>query len=67
MLKGPDTEINLHVFSAGVSEVEKMLRLRDWLRASPQDREKYAEVKRGLAALLAPCPALRRCQKHGDQ
>ena len=50
MLKGPDTEIKLHVLSAGVSEVEKMLRLRDWLRASPQDREKYAEVKRGLAA-----------------
>ncbi|HBC94539.1 MAG TPA: hypothetical protein DCZ10_16970 [Pelotomaculum sp.] len=49
MFKGPDIEINLHVFSAGTSEVERMLRFRDWLRSNETDRDKYAQVKRSLA------------------
>lgn len=47
--KGPDTDINLHVFSAGASEAARMLRFRDWLRANETDRENYARVKRDLA------------------
>ncbi len=49
LFKGPDTDINLHVFSEGALEVDKMLRFRNWLRANRDDREKYAEAKRELA------------------
>lgn len=49
MFKGPDTDINLHVFTEGASEVERMLRFRDWLRANDTDREYYASSKRSLA------------------
>ncbi|HHW01006.1 MAG TPA: GrpB family protein [Clostridiaceae bacterium] len=49
MFKGPDTDVNLHVFSSGTSEIDRMLCFRDWLRSNKADREKYAEVKRSLA------------------
>ena len=49
MFKGPDTDINLHVFSEGTSEVERMLCFRDRLRTNEADREIYAQVKRELA------------------
>jgi GrpB-like predicted nucleotidyltransferase (UPF0157 family) len=50
LLKGPDTNVNLHVFSAGCEEVDRMLLLRDRLRANAEDRELYAAAKRELAA-----------------
>jgi GrpB-like predicted nucleotidyltransferase (UPF0157 family) len=50
LFKGPDTNINLHAFSAGCDEVERMLRFRDHLRTDASDRELYANVKRELAA-----------------
>jgi GrpB-like predicted nucleotidyltransferase (UPF0157 family) len=34
LFKGPDTDINLHVFSAGSPETDRMVRFRDRLRAS---------------------------------
>lgn len=49
LFKGPDTDINLHVFSVGTSEVERMLCFRDWLRVNEADRGNYALVKRNLA------------------
>ena len=49
MFKGPDTDINLHVFTAGAAEIDKMLLFRDWLRACEADREAYLAVKRELA------------------
>lgn len=49
LFKGPDTDINLHVFSKGASEVDRMLRFRNWLRTNNTDRDKYAVVKRNLA------------------
>ena len=49
LFKGPDININLHVFSVGTSEVERMLRFRDWLRVCDTDRDNYARVKRSLA------------------
>ena len=49
LFKGPDVNINLHVFSAGSEEIERMLLLRDWLRADEADRELYAQTKRELA------------------
>jgi GrpB-like predicted nucleotidyltransferase (UPF0157 family) len=42
--------VNLHVFSAGCDEVERMIRFRDHLRAHHPDRELYLRVKRELAA-----------------
>lgn len=49
LFKGPDTDINLHVFSKGTSEAERMIRFRDWLRTNISDRDKYALVKRNLS------------------
>jgi GrpB-like predicted nucleotidyltransferase (UPF0157 family) len=49
LLKGPDTDINLHVFTAGEDEVDRMLRFRDWLRTDAGDRELYARTKQTLA------------------
>jgi len=49
MLKGPDTDINLHVFSEGASEVERMIRFRDHLRSNEADRALYEATKRDLA------------------
>lgn len=50
VLKGPDTNINLHVFSAGCPEIERMLLFRDWLRSNPSDRQLYERTKRELAS-----------------
>lgn len=50
VFKGPDTNINLHVFSAGCSEVDRMLLFRDWLWTNEADRELYTAAKRDLAA-----------------
>ena len=49
VFKGPDTDINLHVFTVGCAEIDQMLLFRDWLRAHPDDRELYAATKRELA------------------
>jgi GrpB-like predicted nucleotidyltransferase (UPF0157 family) len=49
VLKGPDTDINLHVFTVGCPEIDQMLLFRDWLRAHPADRDLYAAAKRDLA------------------
>jgi GrpB-like predicted nucleotidyltransferase (UPF0157 family) len=49
MLKGPDTEINLHVLSLGCPEIDRMLMFRDWLRNNAADRDLYARTKLALA------------------
>lgn len=49
LLKGPDTDINLHVFTIGAAETDRMLRFRDRLRTHPSDRDLYARTKRSLA------------------
>lgn len=49
VLKGPETDINLHVFSPGCVEIERMLLFRDWLRSHPDDRQLYERTKRELA------------------
>ena len=53
LFKGPDTNINLHVFSAGCPEIVRHQVFRDWLRAHPHDRDRYAAVKRAIAAETA--------------
>jgi GrpB-like predicted nucleotidyltransferase (UPF0157 family) len=48
-LKGPDTNINLHVHPPDSPEVERNLLFRERLRAFPEDRARYQRVKRQLA------------------
>jgi GrpB-like predicted nucleotidyltransferase (UPF0157 family) len=50
VLKRVDPSVNLHVFPAGCSEVERMLRFRDHIRVHDDDRELYLRTKRELAA-----------------
>ena len=38
VFKGPDTNVNLHVFSDGCVELERMVGFRDWLRTHDDDR-----------------------------
>jgi GrpB-like predicted nucleotidyltransferase (UPF0157 family) len=40
---------NLHVFSAGCPEIDRMLLFRDWLRAHDDDRLLYERTKHDLA------------------
>jgi GrpB-like predicted nucleotidyltransferase (UPF0157 family) len=47
-LKGPDTNVNLHVFSDGSVEWERMVGFRDWLRTHDDDRALYERTKREL-------------------
>ena len=49
LFNGPDTNINVHVFTVGAVEIDRMLRFRDWLRNSDTDRVYYAQTKRELA------------------
>jgi GrpB-like predicted nucleotidyltransferase (UPF0157 family) len=49
MFKGPGTDINLHVFSSGCAEIDRMLLFRDWLRSNAADRDLYARTKLALA------------------
>ena len=50
LLKGPDTDINLHLFSAGCPETDRMLSFRNRLRNHAGDRDLYVRTKRELAA-----------------
>ena len=49
MLKGPDIDINLHVWTIGSLEVKRHLVFRDWLRTHADDRELYSQLKKNLA------------------
>jgi len=49
LFKGPDTDINLHVYSQGCTEIDRMLLFRDWLRRNAADRDLYARTKLALA------------------
>lgn len=49
MFNRSDAAINLHVFSSGCPEIDRMLLFRNWLRQHPADRELYERTKRELA------------------
>jgi GrpB-like predicted nucleotidyltransferase (UPF0157 family) len=49
VFKGPDTDVNLHVFSPGCPEIDRMLLFRDHLRSNESDRRLYERTKRELA------------------
>ena len=50
LFKGPDTNVNVHTFSDGCEEVDRMVGFRDWLRTHDDDRDLYLAAKRELAA-----------------
>src|SRR5579871_2523815 len=49
MFRDAPEEVQLHVFSEGCPEIERMLVFRNWLRSSASDRELYGRTKRELA------------------
>ena len=49
VLKGPDVDVNLHVFSADCIEIDRLVRFRDHLRRNDEDRLLYERTKRALA------------------
>lgn len=50
VFKGPDTDVNLHVFAADSPEIERMVAFRDRLRTNHDERRRYEAAKRELAA-----------------
>lgn len=48
---GSPVDVNVHVLSPGRAhdEIARMRMFRDWLRAHPDDRDRYAATKRALA------------------
>ncbi len=49
VFKGPDTNVNLHTFTEGCSEIDRMTEFRDWLRTHDEDRDLYERTKQDLA------------------
>ena len=49
VFKGPDINVNMHVFSAGCPEIDRMLAFRDRLRSDDNERALYLRTKRELA------------------
>ena len=50
LLRDNNPDVNVHVFTVGCSEVDRMLAFRDRLRTRPEERELYERTKRELAA-----------------
>jgi GrpB-like predicted nucleotidyltransferase (UPF0157 family) len=50
LFKGPDTNVNVHTFSPGCPEIERMVGFRDWLSTHDDDRNLYERAKRELAS-----------------
>lgn len=50
LLKTPEADVNLHVFSRGCEEIARLLAFRDWLRTHEEDRRLYERTKQELAA-----------------
>jgi GrpB-like predicted nucleotidyltransferase (UPF0157 family) len=49
VVKPPDTSANVHIFSEGCVEIDRMLAFRDRLRANDAERMLYERTKRELA------------------
>jgi GrpB-like predicted nucleotidyltransferase (UPF0157 family) len=50
MLRTPERDVHVHVYSAGCPEIDRVLTFRDRLRRNADDRERYERTKRELAA-----------------
>src|SRR5262249_8378744 len=54
MLRTPEKDVHVHVYSAGCGEIDRNLRFRDRLRTHAQDRQRYEDTKRALARIDWP-------------
>lgn len=50
MFRTPERDVHVHIYSEGCSEVQRNLAFRDRLRRNPDDRRRYEQTKRELAA-----------------
>ncbi|HVF45217.1 MAG TPA: GrpB family protein, partial [Pyrinomonadaceae bacterium] len=50
MLRTPERDVHIHVYSAGCPEIEQNLAFRDRLRRNADDRGRYERTKRELAS-----------------
>jgi GrpB-like predicted nucleotidyltransferase (UPF0157 family) len=50
MLRTPEQDVHVHVYTAGCPEVGRVLTFRDCLRRNSNDRRRYEQTKRELAA-----------------
>ena len=50
LFRGTDPAANIHIFSAGATEIRRMVAFRDWLRSHDDERLLYERTKRELAA-----------------
>lgn len=51
VFKSERTNVNLHVWSADSSEIDRHIAFRDWLRTHEDDCRLYADAKRALSSL----------------
>ena len=67
LFKGPEADVNLHVFTAGEAEVDRMVLFRDWLRSHDDDRHAYRgssaswPSRRGGTSSTTPTPRPPSC------
>ena len=50
MFRTPEKDVHVHVYSAGCPEIQRNLVFRDRLRKNVEDRKRYEQTKRELAA-----------------
>jgi GrpB-like predicted nucleotidyltransferase (UPF0157 family) len=50
MLRSPEKDVHIHIYSAGCLEIQRNLTFRDRLRGNIDDRRRYEQTKRELAA-----------------
>jgi len=49
MLRTPELDVHIHVFTTGCAEFTRHVKFRNWLRTHDEDRLLYESVKRKLA------------------
>jgi GrpB-like predicted nucleotidyltransferase (UPF0157 family) len=50
MFRTPENNVHVHIYSAGCPEIQRNLIFRDRLRRNDEDRRRYEQTKRELAA-----------------
>jgi GrpB-like predicted nucleotidyltransferase (UPF0157 family) len=50
MLRTPEQDVHIHIYSTNCPEIERNLTFRDRLRRNTEDRRRYEQLKRELAA-----------------
>jgi GrpB-like predicted nucleotidyltransferase (UPF0157 family) len=50
MFRTPEKDVHIHIYSSGCPEIQRNLTFRDRLRRNVDDRQRYEQTKRELAA-----------------